>query len=409
MTRKEMEKVLSDLSYVRTGGSPEELKAAKYLKKLCENMGAKATIEKFPVQMADIEKAVLKIDGKEIPCKGYKNSGSGKVKGAFLYLGNVDPVTLRDAKGKIVLIDTGITYFVYEDLLNAGVKGIITYDGNVNFADSDIDAKELRGYVRDDREKILSVNINAKDALRIMGNNPKEAEIEIREEEYIGESRNVVAFLPGKTDESIVLTAHYDSTPLSQGVYDNMTGSVGLLAVLDTLKKTAPNRYGIYFVFCGSEERGLLGSKAYVTMHEKELEKYVLNVNLDMIGSAMGKFLCCVTAEEKLTHYIEYYAALKGFGIRAYNGVYSSDSTPFADKKVPAISFARIAGGNIAPIHNRYDTKLVVNSSMLSSDCDFIIGFVKEMANAAKCPVSREFPDSVLEELDVYLNRKRKK
>ena len=42
-------------------------------------------------------------------------------------------------------------------------------------------------------------------------------------------------------------------------------------------------------MFCGSEERGLLGSKAYVRDHEAELEKIVLIINLDMIGTYMGK------------------------------------------------------------------------------------------------------------------------
>ena len=60
--------------------------------------------------------------------------------------------------------------------------------------------------------------------------------------------------------------------------------------------------YGLRFVFCGSEERGLLGSKAYVRDHEKELRQTVLNINLDMIGTYMGKFIAGVSAEEKLTH-----------------------------------------------------------------------------------------------------------
>ena len=47
----------------------------------------------------------------------------------------------------------------------------------------------------------------------------------------MGDSHNVILDLPGETDEMIVLSAHYDSTPLSQGVYDNMSGSVGLLVL----------------------------------------------------------------------------------------------------------------------------------------------------------------------------------
>ena len=217
----------------------------------------------------------------------------------------------------------------------------------------------------------------------------------------------MIAELPGTSDEWIVLSAHYDTTPLSHGSYDNMTGCIGLLYVLEALKGT-PHRYGLRFVFCGSEERGLLGSKAYTAAHEAELDKVVLNINLDMIGSVMGHFLARVSAEEGLAEYIRYFAAQKGFGIKASQGVYSSDSTPFADKGVPALSFARIAGGNFAPIHCRFDTPAVLSDAQIIKDCEFIADFTRQMADAAVCPVKREIPDKVKKALDEYLARKRK-
>lgn len=143
-----------------------------------------------------------------------------------------------------------------------------------------------------------------------------------------------------------------------------MSGCAGLLGIMEQMKGKELN-YGLRFVFCGSEERGLLGAKAYVRDHEKELRQIVLNINLDMIGTYMGKFIACVSAEEKLTHYISYMAAEVGFPIAAENGVYSSDSTPFADHGVPAVSFARIASGNVAPIHCRYDVKDVMSMEQL--------------------------------------------
>ena len=67
----------------------------------------------------------------------------------------------------------------------------------------------------------------------------------------------------GTKEEWIVLTAHYDTTSLSHGAYDNMSGCAGLLGIMEYMKDKERN-YGLRFVFCGSEERGLLGSKAYV-------------------------------------------------------------------------------------------------------------------------------------------------
>ena len=186
-----------------------------------------------------------------------------------------------------------------------------------------------------------------------------------------------------------------------------MSGCAGLLGIMEQMKGKELN-YGLRFVFCGSEERGLLGAKAYVRDHEKELRQIVLNINLDMIGTYTGKFIACVSAEEKLTHYISYMAAEVGFPIAAENGVYSSDSTPFADHGVPAVSFARIASGNVAPIHCRYDVKDVMSMEQLQKDIDFLAAFTGRFANAAVCPVAREIPETIRKQLDEYLFRKRK-
>ena len=87
--------------------------------------------------------------------------------------------------------------------------------------------------------------------------------------------------------------------------------------------------------------------------------------------------------------------------------VYSSDSTPFADKGVPAVSFARIAPPNTGTIHNSYDTVALMSGEQMVKDIEFIVAFTERMANAKRCPVAREIPDSIKEKLDIYLARKR--
>ncbi len=407
MDIQKINKIFNDTAYIRMGGSAEELKCAEYLKGVCAEFGCEAEIQPFAVDMATIKEAKLTVDGKEITCKGYFNAGSATVEAPFYYLRSTDDYSLSLCRGKIVMIDGYLGYWRYQDLLENGAVGFITYDGNANYADFDIDQRELRSYVSKG-VKIPGVNINAKDAIALVNAGAKNAKIVLEQDEYQGESRNVVVELPGETDEYIVLTAHYDSTSLSQGAYDNMSGSVGIMAMAEHFAKN-PHRYGIRMVLCGSEERGLLGSKAYVADHSEEMKKVVLNVNLDMIGCIMGKFIACVTGEEKLCHYIEYFGSEKGFPIAVRQDVYSSDSTPFADAGVPAVSFARIAPQNTATIHNSYDTKAVMKAEQEAEDIDFICAFVDRMANAVKLPVKREMPDNIKEKLDEYLARKRPK
>lgn len=405
MNAENIMKVFSDTAYIRVGGRPEEKKAAEYLRQQVVEFGLEAALEPFDVPLGDIEEAMLLVDGVSIPCKGYMCAGSSTVEAPFYYLRTTDAWSLRQCKGKIVLIDGYLGYWIYQDLLENGAVGFVTYDGHVNYADRDIDARELRSYVSNGKI-IPGVNINVKDAVSLIEKGVKSAKIVLKQKEYMGTSQNVVLDMPGEVDEYIVFTAHYDSTPLSQGAYDNMSGSIGLLGIAEHFAKN-PHRYGLRFVWCGCEERGLLGSKAYCAAHEEELSKIVLNINLDMIGCIMGKFIACATAEEKLVNYIEYFAAEMGHEIKVSQDVYSSDSTPFADKGVPAISFARIAPNNTATIHNSYDTMKLMNGAQMAEDIDFLIAFTSRMANAKLCPVKREMPDNMKEKLDTYLCRKR--
>ena len=408
MNHESIREILNRTDCVRFSGSPEEKAAASYLEGLCLERGIHAFQEPFEVDTAEVREAVLSVDGREIPCRGYRLCGSGSVKAPLCYLPNTDAASMTAARGRIVLLDTGITYWVYQDLLDAGAVGFITYDGDVHYPDRDIDRKTLRPYVSKGR-KVPCVNINAKDAFDLVKSVPEIVEIRVDQAESVTTSQNVIAEVPGRTDEWIVLTAHYDTTPLSHGAYDNMSGCIGLLGILDALREKAPLRYGLRFVFCGSEEVGLLGSKAYTAAHEAELEKIALNINLDMIGTYMGKFICCVSAEDKLLHYVEYLCSLRGWGLNARQDVYSSDSTPFADRGVPALSFARIAPKSQATIHNRYDTQALLSEEQLLLDIGFLADFTRTMADAIRCPVSREIPENVRTKLDEYLLRKRRK
>ena len=400
-------KIFADTAYVRMGGSAEELRCAEYLVQQCANMGFEAHIEPFAVQMATMQEAALIVDGESITCKGYLNAGSAEVEAPFYYLPSTDALSLSGCKGKIVMVDGYLGHWIYQDLLENGAVGFITYDGNINYADHDIDQRELRAQVHKGN-KIPGVNINAKDAVKLVEKNAKTAKIVLQQEEYEGKSHNVILDLPGEREETIVFTAHYDSTSLSQGAYDNMSGSAGLLGIAEYFTKHA-HSYGLRFVWCGSEERGLLGAKAYCRDHEEQLKDVVLNINLDMIGCIMGKMIACCTTEDKLVSYIEYLGYELGKSIRAYQDVYSSDSTPFADKGIPAVSFARIAPPNTGTIHNSYDTVALMSGEQMVKDIDFICAFADRMANAVCCPVAREMPDNMKEKLDIYLCRKRDK
>lgn len=404
MDIKAIEKILADTAYSRVCGTESEKKSAEYIFGICENLGGMTEIEPFSVDMYNVQSEILKVGGKEYPCKAFFGSGSGKVAAPLLYLPNTDEVSLGSVKGKIVLVDS-MGYWLYGDLIKQGAVGVVTYSGNLHFSDRDISLREIR-HKPYSGEPILAVNIHAADAVEIANHTAPQAEIEIKQEKYSGESRNVVATIEGKRKENIVFSAHYDSVPLSQGAYDNMTGCIGLIYLLEHYLKSQPE-YTLKFLFCGGEERGLLGSEAYCEALGGELQDCILNLNLDMLGSIMGKFTAFASCNKRAEEFFEDYSKRKSVGMEIKFGLRSSDSNVFADRGVPAVSFARYAGGNTALIHSRYDTAATVSPARLMGDMAIIGDIMDGLMDSEDFPVPREIDPKIREDLDKYFLRVR--
>lgn len=405
MNTTKIQNILNETAYVRTGGSKEEIACAKYLQMQCEALGMQAVLEPFEVDMAELSEAKLIVDEVEIPCKGYLNAGNHDVEAPFYYLRSKDQISLKKCHGKIVLIDEGLKYWTFKELMENRALGVITFDGNVNYKDDDIDQKELRSYISEGK-KLPCVNINAKSAVNLVKNKSASARIVLKQHEFKGISYNVVADIPGELDEWVLINAHYDSTSLSTGAYDDMSGCIGALGIAEYFVDKKP-KYGLRFVWHGSEERGLLGAKAYCAQHEEALKKIVLNVNMDMIGCIMGKLVAVCASEEKLVHYLQYMASELGVGLEARDGIRSTDATVFSDYGIPSVSFARYAPGNTTTIHNRYDTLQVMSAEQLQEDINFICAVTERLAMAANMPVERVIPEKIKDKIDVYMFRKR--
>jgi Zn-dependent M28 family amino/carboxypeptidase len=249
-----------------------------------------------------------------------------------------------------------------------------------------------------------------KDAEMLVEHLPKKARIVLKQKQFKTDSHNVVAEIKGteKAKEEIVYTAHYDSVSYSKGAYDNATGSACILEMLGYYSEHRPKRT-VRFVWCGSEEEGLLGSRAYVEKHKKQLDRIVLNINIDMLGVTLGHDIACVSASEDLVHYLQYLSKMEGFPLDVRQGVYSSDSTPFADAGIPALSFARLPAKGGAVIHSRKDVMEHLSAGNYYRSCEFIEKFSDHMNYSVCFPVPREIPEKVKEDLDYYNLRKERK
>ncbi|WP_245768038.1 M28 family peptidase [Pedobacter insulae] len=102
------------------------------------------------------------------------------------------------------------------------------------------------------------------------------------------EGKNLIAYIPGKTNNVIVISAHYDhigviKNEVFNGADDNASGVAGLLQFAKYFTKHKPNNTLIFAIF-DAEEMGLQGAKAFVANPPVPLEKIKLNINMDMIS-----------------------------------------------------------------------------------------------------------------------------
>lgn len=405
--------LLKKISFVRTSGSEEELRAANILKEELSNLGVEGKIESFKVKCYNIKKAKLEIlepFNKEITVEGIGFTGNTPQEGLeaeLEYVEQAEPINLINAKGKIVLVNGWLTIEKYRNIVKAGAVGFIIFSGK--FTDdeekTDIQLRNLREYHLQ-YGKIPGVTMRVKDAIEMVKLEAKKVRITLEQEEGECDSHNLIAEIKGTQypEEVIVFMAHYDSVPYSTGAYDNGAGSVNIMEILRYYLENSPRRT-LRFIWFGSEEVGLLGSKAYVKDHEEELDKIVFGINIDLGGTILGEDKANVMAEESLCHMIEYYSKEVCFPITVKQSIYSSDCIPFSDKGIPVVNFLRIGAPGAIEIHNRYDVLETISPKTLYNSMEFIKNFSEKLVNSHVFPVSREIPEKVVKDIDKYLKK----
>jgi Iap family predicted aminopeptidase len=151
--------------------------------------------------------------------------------------------------------------------------------------------------------------------------------------------RNVVAELPGQSEEAIIVSAHYDSVWRGPGVVDNATGVEGVRRLAERFAGGGHSRSLIFIAFA-AEEIGCIGSRSWIFDSEVtgKLARIKACVNLDCI--AHGDRLELMASPKPLSERLAGFAGELGLSERydvnvgpAGPGV---DAFPFHEKGIPA-------------------------------------------------------------------------
>lgn len=97
-------------------------------------------------------------------------------------------------------------------------------------------------------------------------------------------TQNIIATLPGQTEQQIIVGAHYDAGDEGNGTGDNGSGVALLLETACRLVREQPLPETLIFVFFGAEEYDLDGSAAYArSMTKREVADTLFMINLDSL------------------------------------------------------------------------------------------------------------------------------
>ncbi|MBI9052932.1 MAG: M28 family peptidase [Bacteroidales bacterium] len=185
------------------------------------------------------------------------------------------------------------------------------------------------------------------------------------------ETENIIGIIPGSSDKSILISAHYDHLEANGDIYypgadDNASGTAALLELAEVFSKIKNLKYNIIFLATSAEELGLLGSEYHVNSENFDASKILINLNIDMIGRYDAKheptdnFIYAIGAAQ-YPEYIPYleladslyqnceidYSLGKSSGIPTLYR--QSDQFSFHKKGIPAIFF-------FSGLHNDYHT-----------------------------------------------------
>lgn len=208
------------------------------------------------------------------------------------------------------------------------------------------------------------------------------AGVEIREnidvERAVKTVHNVVGYLPGETDEYLIIGAHYDHLGLGYqfslapalagtvhpGADDNASGTAGVLELARRFSAMPKQKRGILFMTFAGEELGLLGSGYYANHPELPIDKAVTMINMDMIGRVhdgklfVGGAGTGDTLRKELDLAIPQFPDLK-VDYSDSGGYGSSDHTSFTAKQIPVLFFF---SGLHSDYHKPGDTWDKINS-----------------------------------------------
>ena len=352
--------ILADEIGSRFPGTPSEKQAQEYIVGKLKEYGykkAKAVPFKyFGWKRGDVTLQMVEPMKRDFTAISLAMSPGGTVEGEVIDLGTGSPeefeaIKPEDVKGKIVLCSSATSptgkrvhrRTKYGYAVKYGAVGFIFMNHNPGQL---APTGSLRPSYRMGGE-IPGIGVSLETgSLMLRLAKGKQLKVKITDKSKVipdSTSANIVAELPGKTDEWIVVGGHYDGHDISQGAMDNLSGAVVTMELARVLKPYEGKfKRGIRFICFACEEIGVTGSTCYVADHLDEVPTTAIMVNLELGGLAykdgMKHAAFTVYQPPEMKQWIKEFLDEVDYPTDILTGMSAaSDHWPFVMQGVPAI------------------------------------------------------------------------
>ncbi|MBQ2278782.1 MAG: M20/M25/M40 family metallo-hydrolase [Clostridia bacterium] len=392
--------IVQKLSFCRPAGTAECERAAEMIAEEVRALGGEAIFETFTFPSLKVDRAVLRVTEpyqKDYDVVGYGFSGEIEGDFAFRYVERGTEFDMDSVDGGIVMINK-LEPEQYAAVINSPAEGFVVCSGKF-YDPRGLTPKNLGRKLRETGKK-PGFCIHTADAIEMVKMGASAVHCELKQHETTTETANVYSVIPGTEipDEYITFSAHYDSVDVGVGAYDNATGVAALLDLYRYFMENKPKRT-LVFLWCGAEERGLLGSKEFVKKHPEIMEHAKMEINFDLIGCAIGYDGVSVAAAESVCEFVRNFAAERRHSFVVSRHAASSDSTSFAGAGIPAFNFYRYGE---ADIHNHHDILFPLFEKTLGPTVEFVRDFVAACYQT-EIPFDTAMPEDMAEEVRKYL------
>jgi putative aminopeptidase FrvX len=175
---------------------------------------------------------------------------------------------------------------------------------------------------------------------------------------------NVICVLPGSTQATILVGAHFDHVPAGDGIVDNWSGASLLPSLFQSLAGSARKHTFVFVGFTGEEDE-LAGSAFYVKhLPKDQLAKIEAVINLDTLGLGPTEVWVSQSDPSLVNRLVIVAQALKlpvtGMNVEGFG---KSDEESFIREKLCTITVHSVTPQTAHVLHHREDNPTAIHFS----------------------------------------------